>query len=129
MFAVLPIRIGIDRSFTIILHVAEKRKPGRASRISFRSVVNAQDAANNILVDLDAESQRDLLSNARTAPAGIAPLRCNNSVNEVFFGPTGPGRCLRWGENNKQYFHFLSTLWRWMKASERWRNGERVPGA
>jgi hypothetical protein len=31
--------------------------------------VNAQDAANNILVDLAAESQRDLLSNALAAPS------------------------------------------------------------
>jgi hypothetical protein len=46
--------------------------------------VNAQDAANNILVDLDAESQRDLLSNAGAAPAGIAPFHCYNGVNEVF---------------------------------------------
>jgi len=46
--------------------------------------VNAQDAANNILVDLDAESQRDLLSHAGTAPAGIAPFHGYNGVNEVF---------------------------------------------
>jgi hypothetical protein len=46
--------------------------------------VNAQNAANNILVDLDAESQRDLLSNAGAAPAGIAPFHCYNGVNEVF---------------------------------------------
>jgi len=48
--------------------------------------VNAQDAANNIFVDLDGESQGDLLSNAGTAPAGIAPLHCYNGVNEVFLG-------------------------------------------
>jgi hypothetical protein len=29
--------------------------------------MNAQDAANNILVDLDGESQRDLLGNSGTA--------------------------------------------------------------
>jgi hypothetical protein len=46
--------------------------------------VNAQDAANNILVDFDAESQRDLLSNAWTAPSRIAPLHCDNGVNEGF---------------------------------------------
>ena len=46
--------------------------------------MNAQDAANNIRVDLDAESQRDLLSNAGAALAGIAPFHCYNGVNEVF---------------------------------------------
>jgi hypothetical protein len=45
--------------------------------------VNAQDAADNILVDLDAEGQRDLLSNARTAPAGVAPFHGYNRVNQV----------------------------------------------
>ena len=46
--------------------------------------MNAQDTANNILVDLDAESQRDLLSNAGTAPAGITPFHCNDGVDEFF---------------------------------------------
>src|SRR5918995_7479366 len=46
--------------------------------------MNAQDTANNILVDLDAESQRDLLGNAGAAPVGIAPFHCYNGVNEVF---------------------------------------------
>ena len=46
--------------------------------------MNAQDPANNIFVDVDAESQRDLLSNAGTAPAGIEPFHCYNGVNEVF---------------------------------------------
>jgi hypothetical protein len=51
--------------------------------------VNAQDAANNILVDLDAESERDLLSNAGTAPAGIAPFHCYNGVNKLFLRSLG----------------------------------------
>ena len=51
-----------------VLHVTEKGEPGRTSRIRFRPVMDAQDAANNILVDLDAESQRDLLGNAGAAP-------------------------------------------------------------
>ena len=46
--------------------------------------MNAQDSANHILVDLDAESQRDLLSNAGTAPFGIAPFRGNDGIDEVF---------------------------------------------
>ena len=49
-----------------ILRVAEKREPGWTSR--FRPVMNAQDTANNILVDLDGESQRDLLGNSGTTP-------------------------------------------------------------
>src|SRR5438874_13716698 len=30
----------------------------------------------------------------------------------AFFGPFGPGRRPRLGENNMQYFRLLSTLWR-----------------
>jgi hypothetical protein len=55
--------------------------------------MNAQETANNILVDLDAESQRDLLSDAGTAPARIPTFHGNDSVDEVFLrslraGPT-----------------------------------------
>jgi hypothetical protein len=51
-----------------VLGVAEKREPGWTSRIPFRPVRNAQDTANHILVDLDAESQGDLLRDSWTAP-------------------------------------------------------------
>jgi hypothetical protein len=63
-----------------ILRVAEKREPGWTCR--FRPVMNAQDAANNILVDLDGESQRDLLGNSGTAPTGITPFHFNDGVDE-----------------------------------------------
>jgi hypothetical protein len=46
--------------------------------------MNAQDTANNVLIDLDAESQYDLLSDAGTAPVGIAPFHCYDGVDEVF---------------------------------------------
>src|SRR6516165_6168733 len=66
----------------LVLHVTEKRDPGRTSRIRFRPVTDAQDAANNILVDVDAESQRDLLGNAGAAPVGITPFHGNDGVDE-----------------------------------------------
>ena len=47
-----------------VLHVAKEYEPRRASRIRFRRVMNAQDTANNIPVDFNAESQRDLLGDA-----------------------------------------------------------------
>ena len=46
--------------------------------------MNTQDTANDILVDLDAESQRDLLSNAGTAPVGIAPFHSHDGIDEIF---------------------------------------------
>jgi hypothetical protein len=46
--------------------------------------MNRQDTPNHILVDVDAESQRDLLSDAGTTPAGITTFHCNDGVYEVF---------------------------------------------
>ena len=44
--------------------------------------MSAQNTANYILIDLDAESQRDLLGNARTAPTGIPPLHSHDGVDK-----------------------------------------------
>jgi hypothetical protein len=46
--------------------------------------MNPQDTANNILVDINAESQCDLLGNPGTAPAGITPFHFNDGVDEFF---------------------------------------------
>jgi hypothetical protein len=46
--------------------------------------VNRKDTANNILVDLDAESQRDLLGDAGTTPVRITACHCDDGVDEVF---------------------------------------------
>src|SRR5437879_11425538 len=73
-----------------ILRVAEKREPGWTSR--FRPVMNAQDTANNILVDLDGESQRDLLGNSGTAQLGLRRFISTTASMSSFFGPFGPGR-------------------------------------
>ena len=79
--------------------------------------MNAQDAANNILVDLDAESQRDLFEQCGGSPSGkLQRFIATTASMRSFFGPFGPGRCLRSGENNKLYFRFLSTLWRWSRV-------------
>ena len=43
--------------------------------------MNAQDTAHHILVDFNAESQRDLLGNSGTTPVGIMPLHFNYCVD------------------------------------------------
>jgi hypothetical protein len=45
--------------------------------------MNAQDTANNILVDFNAESQRDLLGDAGTTPVEITPFQFNDCVDEL----------------------------------------------
>jgi hypothetical protein len=53
--------------------------------------MSAQHTADNVLIDLDAESQRDLLRNARTTPAGITLLHGHDDVDEVFVGSLRAG--------------------------------------
>jgi hypothetical protein len=74
--------------------------------------MNAQESANHILVDLDAESQRDLLSNEGQPHLGLRRFGATTATMRSFFGPFGPGRCLRWGENNVRYFRLDSTACR-----------------
>src|SRR5580700_11489964 len=71
--SIIPFRSGIS-----------KFSRGTTSRIRFRPVTNAQDTANNILVDFDAESQSNLLGNSRAAPTGITPFHFNDRVDEFF---------------------------------------------
>ena len=64
----------------------EKRKPGRTSRTRFRPVVNAQNSAHDILVNIDSENQRDLLGDAGTPPTGVAAFHRNDGIDEFFVG-------------------------------------------
>ena len=48
--------------------------------------MSAQHTADNVLIDFHTESQRNLLSNAGTAPAGIPPFHRHDSLDEVFVG-------------------------------------------
>ena len=101
-----------------VLHVAEKGESGWTVRVWVRLVMRAQDTANHVFINLDAESQRDLLGNAGTAPVGITSFHCHDDIDEFFFfGPFGPGRAARWDENNMRYFRFLSTLWRYSRVA------------
>ena len=52
-------------------------------------------------IDLDVESQGDLLSDPWTAPAGIAPLCLNNGFNEFFAGSFWAGLPLRFDEKSR----------------------------
>src|SRR6516162_10248240 len=67
-----------------VFHVAEEGEPGWASRMRFRPVMNAEDTANHILVDGNAESQGDLLGDAGTTPVAITAFQFNDGVDEFF---------------------------------------------
>ena len=46
----------------------------------------AQHTADNVLIDLHTKSQRDLLSNAGTTPAGITLFHRHDGLDEVLVG-------------------------------------------
>jgi hypothetical protein len=94
--------------------------------------MNAQHTADNVLIDLHTESQRDLLSNAGTTPAGITPFHCHDSLDQVLcWGPTGQAGGGTWAKTTCGTFVAAAHCGDAAegKTSERWRNEEHVPGA
>jgi hypothetical protein len=74
--------------------------------------MDAQDAANHILVDLDAESQRDLLGNAGAAPVGITPFHGNDGLDEFFPRSLRARPTPALGRKQQAVLPFFSALWR-----------------
>jgi hypothetical protein len=72
--------------------VAKKSEPGGTTAVRFRTVVNAQNTANHVLVNFNPESQSDLLSNARTAPTRIPTFHLHHGIDEFFGRALGAGR-------------------------------------
>src|SRR6516162_9760395 len=67
-----------------VLHMADKREPGWAFRIALRPVMSRENATYDILVDLDAEGQGELLSHSRATPVRITLFHFNDCVDEFF---------------------------------------------
>jgi hypothetical protein len=59
----------------------------------------AKDTANDILVDRNAEGQRDLLRNSGRPQLGLRRFISTIASISPFEGPFGPGLRLRFGEN------------------------------
>ena len=95
-----------------VLRVAKKGEPGGTTPVRFRTVVNAQNTANHVLVNFNPESQNDLLSDARTAQRGFRRFNSTTASMSSLAGPLGPGRRRRVGENSSRYFRLISTRWR-----------------
>jgi hypothetical protein len=53
--------------------------------------VTGENPSNNVFVDGEVESQGNLLSDARTAPGGIALLHLDDGFNEFFVGALWAG--------------------------------------
>src|SRR5438309_6268495 len=74
-----------------VLELTNEGQPGWPPGVRFRSVVTGENPSNHVLVDGDGESQGNLLSDARTAPGGIALLHLDDGINEFSTGSSGPG--------------------------------------
>jgi len=64
--------------------VARKGQPRGAGPLRIRPVLSGKDTANHVLVDLNSESQCDLLGYSGTAPGGIALLHLDHRFNQIF---------------------------------------------
>ena len=63
--------------------MAQEGQPGRTAGVVLRAVVGSKDTANHVLVDLDSESQGDLLGDSGTTPSGIALLHLDHRFNQI----------------------------------------------
>src|SRR6202158_4275046 len=74
-----------------VLHVSDERETGGSLISGGRAEMPSEDAAHDILVDLDAERMGYLLGNARTTEARIAVLHFEDRRDEILRGPFRPG--------------------------------------
>src|SRR6266550_4628237 len=63
-----------------VLHMPDKAQPGRTIGSRFGSIVFRQHPADNVFVDIDAESVRNLLCDAGTANTGVAAFELDDRV-------------------------------------------------
>ena len=103
-FATLRIHGGTNRNSTSCPSCGEEREPGWASRVRFRPVLNAQDMANNILVDSTPQANVVRWAIRGQPQLGLRrfiSVTASMSSHSVLFGAGG---WLRLDENNKRYF-------------------------
>src|SRR5215472_14005517 len=65
--------------------MTQKGEPRWSARSGFRPVTHPENPAHHVLVDINAEGQRDPLCNSRAAPRGVAPFHFNDGIDQFFF--------------------------------------------
>src|SRR5438552_11400597 len=103
-----------------------KVSPGWPPGGRFGSVVMGENPSNHVFVDGDGESQGNLLSDARTAPGGIALLHLDDGINEFSTGSSRPGPPPLLGREEAAILSVPQGLVKAQESrrvSERWRNG------
>src|SRR5215469_11691975 len=78
--------------------------------------MDAQNTANHIFIDRDAQSQGDLLGNAGGAPVGIPPFHFDNGADEFFLRSlwARPTSTLR--REQHAVLALLSRLWKYSRV-------------
>ena len=74
-----------------VFPVTNEGQPRWPPGVLFRPIVGGENPANKVFVDGDVKSQGNLLSDARTAPGGIALLHLDDGFDEFFAGPLWSG--------------------------------------
>ena len=69
----------------------DKAPPGRTIGSRFGSIVFRQHPADDVFVDIDAESVRNLLCDAGTANMGVAAFELDDRVDEFLRWPFRAG--------------------------------------
>jgi hypothetical protein len=87
-----------------VLHVSDEREPGWSLSSGGRSEVPSEDAAHDVLVDLDAERMSHLLGNSRTPESRIAALYFEDRRDEFLRGPFGPSSLTDSGREQQSVF-------------------------
>src|SRR6516165_5257355 len=72
-----------------VLGLTEKGQPRRTARSGLWPVMFSKNPSHDVLVDVHAEGQRNLLGNSRTTPGRVTPFHFNDGIDQFF------GRSLR----------------------------------
>src|SRR6516165_9462812 len=72
-----------------VLGLTEKGQPRRTARSGLWPVMFSKNPPHDVLVDVHAEGQRNLLGNSRTTPAWVTSFHFHDGIDQFF------GRSLR----------------------------------
>src|SRR6516225_5739413 len=112
-----------------------KREPGWTFRIALRPVMSGENATHDILVDLDAEGQGELLSHSRATPVRITQFHFNDCVDEFFVRSFWARLTPTLGRKQHAVLSFRSTSWRCSRVegfrtmADRIRRARRIKSA
>src|SRR6266403_2689910 len=93
-----------------VLYMPDKAQPGRTIGSRFGSIVFRQHPADDVFVDIDAESVRNLLCDAGTANAGVAAFELDDRVDEFLRRSLRAGAPMTSRREEPPIFAFLECL-------------------